>query len=166
MRWLVLPGIEESRFGFIIEYDWILRHAGYMLFASKGGEERLLDIGRRIQETAVLAYLGELDAPVRACKRTKAFRGMLPVVFRTDNHALIEKWKSQSVCDSDIRVFRQWDWLAANEPDIRSEFVPGSENTGTDLLSRPVTGRGLRTPSDQLQRYNRFQYGMKSGLGI
>ena len=97
MRWLVLPGIEESKFAFIIEYDWILRHAGYMLLASKGGEERLLDIGRRIQKTAVLAYLGELDAPVRACKRTKAFRGMLAIVVRTDTHALIAKSRSQSL---------------------------------------------------------------------
>ena len=47
-----------------------------------------------------------LDALVWAYKRTKAFQGMLPVVVRTDKHALIEKWKSQGLYDSDIRVFR------------------------------------------------------------
>ena len=42
-------------------------------FALKGGEEHLLDIGRRIQKFTVSSYLGELDAHVWACKRTKAF---------------------------------------------------------------------------------------------
>ena len=32
----------------------------------------------------------------------------------------------------------------ANEPFIRFEFVPGSENVGADLLSRPYTGRGVK----------------------
>ena len=144
IHWLVLPGIEASGFVFIIESDWSSRHEGYMLFASRGGEERLLDLGSRMQKVAVSSYLGELDALVWACKRTKAFRGMLPVVVRTDNHALIEKWRSQSLYDSDIRVFRRWGWLVANEPDIRFEFVPGSENVGADLLSRPYTGRGVK----------------------
>lgn len=79
-----------------------------------------------------------------ACKRTKPFRGMSLVAVRTDNHALIKKYKSQSFYDSDIRVFRRWGWLAANEPDIRFDFVLGSENVGADLFNRPVTGRGVK----------------------
>ena len=69
---------------------------------------------------------------------------MLLVVVRTDNHELIGKWKPQSLYDSDICVFHRWGWLVANEKDIRFEFVPRSENTGADLVSRPVTGRGVR----------------------
>lgn len=64
VRWLVLPGIKSNGFVFIIESDWSSRHAGCMLFVSKDGEERLLDIGSGIQKIAVSSYLGELDALV------------------------------------------------------------------------------------------------------
>ena len=33
--------------------------------------------------------------------------------------------------------------MVANEPDIRFEFVPGSENMGADLLRRPTSGKGV-----------------------
>ena len=68
---------------------------------------------------------------------------MLPVVVHTDNYALIEKWRSRTLYDSDIHVLRYWDWLMANEPGIQFEFVPESQNTGADLLSRPVSERGV-----------------------
>ena len=48
VHWLVLPGVGANRFTFMIEFDWSSRHAGYVFFASKYGEERLLDIGSRI----------------------------------------------------------------------------------------------------------------------
>ena len=63
---------------------------GYMLFASRNGEEELLDMGSRRQKIVSSSYLGELDALVCACKRPKAFRGSIPVVVRTDNHALVK----------------------------------------------------------------------------
>ena len=44
-----------------------------MLFASKDGEERFLEIGSRIQKIAVSSYLGELDALMWVCRRTKGF---------------------------------------------------------------------------------------------
>ena len=58
-----------------------------------------------MQNFAISSYLGELDALVWACKRTKAFRGLIPVVVRTDSHALVDKWKSQSLYDSDVHAF-------------------------------------------------------------
>ena len=119
VHWLTLPGMEAKQFVFVIESDWSSKHEGYMLFASRDGEERLLDIGSRMQKSAVSSYLGELDALVWACKRTKASRGTMPVVVRTDSHALVEKWRSQSLYNSNIRVFRRWAWLVANEPDVR-----------------------------------------------
>ena len=33
--------------------------------------------------------------------------------------------------------------VGCNEPNIWLEFVPGSENMGADLLSRPITGQGV-----------------------
>ena len=106
VHWLTLPGIDAKKFVFIIESNWSSRHMGYMLFASKYGEGRLLDIGSKMQKFAVSSYLGEFNALIWACKRTKAFREMMPVVVRTDNHALVETWTSQSLYDSDIRTFR------------------------------------------------------------
>ena len=106
VHWLILPGIEAKQFVFIIESDWSSRHMGYMLFASNNGKERLLDIGSKMQKFAVSSCLGELDALIWACKRTKAFRGLIPVVVRTNSHALVEKWKSQCPYDRDVRIFR------------------------------------------------------------
>lgn len=90
-----------------------------MSFASKDEEGRLLDIGSRIQKFAVSSSLGELDSLVWVCTLTKTFRGILALVERTDSYALIEEWRSQSLYDSDIRVFHRWGWLMANEPDIQ-----------------------------------------------
>ena len=73
---------------FVIESDWSSKHEGYMLFASRDGEERLLDIGSRMRTSTISSYLGELYALVWACKRTKELRGM-PMVVRTENHALV-----------------------------------------------------------------------------
>ena len=153
VQWLILPGVVADKFTFVIESDWSSKYAGYMLFASKNGEDHLIDLGSRSQPIATSSYLGELDALVWACKRTKAFRGNLPLVVRTDNHALIDKWRSKSLYDSDIRVFRRWGWILANEPGIQFEFVPGAENIGADLLSRPIAGKGVKDiprPSPQV----------------
>ena len=107
VKWLILPGVDAKQFVFVIETDWSSSHEGYMLFASRNGEERLLDIGSRMQQSVVSSCLGELDALVWACKRTKAFRGTIPVVVRTYSQALVEKWKSLSLYESHIRIFRR-----------------------------------------------------------
>ena len=72
VHWLVLPGVEASKFMFIIESDWSsrhvgfmliiesdwsLRHAGFMLFALKDGEECFLDIESRIQKFSLLTLV-------------------------------------------------------------------------------------------------------------
>ena len=99
-------------------------------------------MGSRIQKMASSSYLGELDVLIWACGRTKALRGANPAVVRTDNHALVERWQSPSLYDSDVRIFRQWSWLVAHEPELTIEFMPGSENTGAELLSKLIDGRG------------------------
>ena len=139
-HWLILPGGKSDGFAFRLESDWSSKYAGYMLFASRNGEERLLYMGSRRQKIVSSSYLGELDALIWACKRTKAFRGSIPVVVRTDNQALVAKWRSHDLYDSDVRIFRRWSWLVSNEPELRIEFVPGTENAGADLLSRPESG--------------------------
>ena len=45
--------------------------------------------------------------------------------------------KSGKIYDSDIRAFRRWGWLVANEPTMKMEFISGTSNKGADLLSRP-----------------------------
>ena len=42
--------------------------------------------------------------------------------------------------DSDVRIFCRRIWLVANEPEMTIEFMPGTENTGAFLLSRPTFG--------------------------
>lgn len=81
-------------------------------------------MGSRKQKMVSSSYLGELNALVWAWKRTKAFRGAIYVVVRTDNYALVEKWKSHSIYDSDIRILCRWSWLATNEPELTIEFIP------------------------------------------
>ena len=73
-----------------------------MVFALRDDEERLLDIGNRKQKIFSSSYLGELEALVWACKRTKAFRGAVRVVVCNDNHVLVEKWRSHSLYDRDV----------------------------------------------------------------
>ena len=137
LHWLILPGMNVDQFEFIIESDWSSGHSGYMLFGCRDGEQRLLDIGSRAHGLVTSSYLGELDAIVWACKRTKAYRGSVPLVIRTDSHSLYAKAKSGNFYDPDIRAFRRWAWLIANEPGFRIDFVPGVENAGADFLSRP-----------------------------
>lgn len=50
VHWLILPRTETDKFIFIIESDWSSEHVGYMLFASKSGEEWLLDHWSRMQK--------------------------------------------------------------------------------------------------------------------
>ena len=136
MEVLTLPGGEPSSFE--LETDWSGGFAGYMLFANLPNEEKaLVDIGSRANVQATSSYLGELEAIVWACKKTKAYRGSLPLVIRTDNHGVMDKSRAGVLVDDDVRSFRRWAWLIANEPGFQLEFKPGVENCGADLLSRP-----------------------------
>ncbi len=140
VQWLILPGCEADEYVFELETDWSSGHSGYMLFAKKGDEERLIDLGSQAHGSATSSYLGELDTIQWACKRTKALRGDVPLVVRTDNHGVFNKFRSGCLGDADIRAFRRWGWLIENEPGLRIEFLPGKDNQGADLLSRPVGG--------------------------
>ena len=64
VHWLVLPSGKSDRFAFTIESDWSSKYAGYMLFVSRNGEEKLLDMGSWRQKIVSSSYLSELDALV------------------------------------------------------------------------------------------------------
>ena len=52
----------------------------------------------------------------------------------------------------------------ANEPGLEIEFTPGLENTGANLLSRPLFWvRDKRTSLDQNRQYFKFWNRMKFG---
>ena len=159
IQFLTVPGIEAVKF--ILETDWSSDYSGYLLFAEdKQGDLHLVDVGSKVGMKAASSYLGELDTVVWACKRTKAYRGATPLLIRTDNHGILDKSKSKEFYDGDIRSFRRWSWLIANELGFKIEFFPGSENCGADLISRPVKGphqdderergtRGLQCPMER-----------------
>ena len=60
----------------------------------------------------------------------EGFRGDIPLVVRTDNQALVDKCRSQSLYDNDIRVFRRWGWLLANEPRMSFQFIQDQKILG------------------------------------
>ena len=63
-----------------------------MLFACKGQDYmRLVYIGSRVVHHRMSSYLGELDAIRWACARTKAFRGSVPLIIKTDNYGVVSK---------------------------------------------------------------------------
>lgn len=61
--------------------------------------------GQQVQSFASSYYIGELDGLVCECKCTKVFQGILLVVVRMDNQAIVDKWKLGSLYDNDIRIF-------------------------------------------------------------
>ena len=141
MEDLVLPGCEPASFE--LETDWSGHFAGYMLFANMhDGRKALVDLGSKSNAQTTSSYLGELDAIVWACKKTKAYRGDLPLTIRTDSHGVMDKSRAGVLVDNDVRSFRRWAWIIANEPGFTLEFSPGVDNCGADLLSRPHV-RGL-----------------------
>ena len=137
MKELMVPGCDPI--SFTLETDWSGGFSGYMLFVKmSNGNEELVDLGSKKNGVVMSSYLGELDAVVWACKKTKAFRGEVPLVIKTDGYSLFEKNKAEILVDNDVRSLRRWNWLIANEPGFELRFHPGSENCGADLLSRPV----------------------------
>ncbi|GAB5407617.1 MAG: hypothetical protein Aurels2KO_58480 [Aureliella sp.] len=143
---LAVPGSQVNRF--VLETDWSSGFAGYLLFAQVSGvdgrKEVLVDVGSCVLREKTSSFLGEFRAVVWACKRTKRYRGDVEVTIRTDNLALCEKLKVGGLGATDVREMRLWGWMMANESNFATEFVPGSENVGADLLSRPVRANALR----------------------
>ena len=140
MEQLVPPGCSPQ--SFVLETDWSGDFSGYMLFAElSDGEKALVDLGSKKNGNIVSSYLGELEAVVWACKKTKAYRGDIPLTIRTDSHSLFDKYKAKVLVDNDVRSIRRWGWLLANEPGFRIEFYPGVANSGADLLSRPTPSK-------------------------
>ena len=136
MRNLMVPGCDPV--SFTLETDWSGGFSGYMLFVTlSNGKEALVDLGCKTNGVMMSSYLGELDAIVWACKKTKAYRGSVPLIVKTDGYSLFEKYKAKVLVDNDVRSLRRWNWLVANEPGFELRFNPGSENCGADLLSRP-----------------------------
>ena len=114
LQYLALPGMEAE--GFVLETDWSGDYAGYMLFLKDGDDNlHLVDIGSKVGLKAASSYLGELDTIIWACKRTKSYRGDIPLVIRTDNHGILDKSRSRDFYESDLRSFRRWSWLVSNE---------------------------------------------------
>jgi len=134
---LTLPGVDTQRY--VLETDWSGDFAGYMLFAETPEGSKLVDLGsKRIREKSS-SFLGELKAVVWGCKATKAFRGDTPVLIRSDNLALVDRLKSGFKEVEDKRILRLFGWLLGNES-FSLEFIPGEQNQGADLLSRPRKG--------------------------
>ena len=131
---LALPGSAAPQY--VLETDWSGEHAGYLLWARTQQVQHLVDLGSKRIVEATSSFLGELKAVVWACKTTKALRGDAPLLIRTDNQALAEQLDTNRAGWKDKRVMRLCGWLLGNE-DFQVDFLPGSENAGADLLSRP-----------------------------
>lgn len=131
---LMLPGPGVERY--VLETDWSGSYAGYVLWAQGSERDHLCDIGSKKVVEHTSSFLGELKAVVWACKATKSLRGSAPLVIHTDNQALARQLGSCGKGYEDKRALRLIGWLVGNE-DFEVEFLPGSENLGADLLSRP-----------------------------
>ena len=131
---LELPGLRTQKY--VLETDWSGEHAGYLLWAKGPEREHLVDLGSKSVPETTSSFLGELKAIVWACQTTKPLRGDFPLHIRTDNQAVAEQLRTNTPSLKDKRVMRLLGWLLGNE-DYLVEFVPGAENQGADLLSRP-----------------------------
>ena len=121
-----------------MDTEWENGVFGYLQLTCRDGEERLVDIGSHVLPKETLSYLHELDSIIWACQWTKAYKGSILLVTRTDSHSLINKTKSSNLYDKDLRIIRRWGRLLLNEPGFRIHFVPASEDKGTDLVSGPI----------------------------
>lgn len=133
-RFLSLPGIVPERFH--LETDWSGTHASFILFAIKGSESFLVDMGSKTLKENTSSFLGEFKSLVQACKSTADYRGDSQLVLFSDNLSLVRQIQSGFPNCQDKRVLRLWGWLLANER-FTIEFLPGNLNRGADLLSRP-----------------------------
>ena len=153
VQFLSVPGMKAKRY--ILETDWSSDYSGYLLFAQDNqGKMHLMDIGSKVGMKAASSYLGELDTIVWACKRTKAFRGDVPLLIRTDCHGILDKSHAKEFYDGDMRSFRRWSWMISNEPGFVIEFCPGSENCGADLISRPDKKSVAKGEANELEVFD------------
>lgn len=143
---LHLPAMEVS--AYVLETDWADGYAGYLLFAQTKGERLLCDLGSKKMAEHTSSFLGELRAVVWGCQSTKALRGDLPLFLRVDNQSVADVLAKKEAPTSDLRAYRLWTWLVANES-YEVEFLPGDENRGADLLSRP----GRRKRQENAEEY-------------
>ena len=60
-------------------------------------------LGNRKNANIVSSYLGELEAIVWACKKTKACGGDVPLIIKTDSHSIFDKYKAKILVDNDVR---------------------------------------------------------------
>lgn len=160
--YLSLPGISPTHFR--IESDWSGHHSGYLLYAVTNQETHLVDLGSKTLSEPTSSFLGEFKSIIWACKSTKAYRGSHHTILVSDNISVVQQLQSGFPSCSDKRVLRLWGWLCANE-DFSTVFVPGNQNVGADLLSRPRMSQKseeeeiFQLTSDQLQRIKQAHLG-------
>jgi len=135
-RSLSLANDSFSRF--LLFTDWTDFHTGYMLFgvSATTGAKKLLDIGSHTLPMTTSSYLGELNGIISALKKTRRIRGNLPTEVYSDNCAVVEKLKKGAAVSDDVRVCRRLEYILHNESNAQFRFLPGTENTGADALSR------------------------------
>ena len=133
---LEFPGGKVNRF--VLSTDWAKGFGGYTLVAKREKGENLVDIGSTKVGNNSSPYLGELSAIIWACKSTKGYCGDKPLLIKTDNMDVVLKSNKMPMLDDDARSVRQWGWLMENKLGFSIEFLPGSENGGPNLLSRPI----------------------------
>lgn len=161
---LSLPNRTFSKY--LLYTDWADYHMGYMLFGYDGAAQNhcLLDIGSHVMPKASSSFLGELKGIVAALERTRSIRGTtVPTTVFSDNQAVVNKLRTGTMVETDARVCRCWEYLLHNEPLVTYEYLPGSDNSGADLLSRLNNRKGARVnainaevedkpPPEELQR--------------
>lgn len=118
--------------------DWTDHHTGYMLIGvdAVSGDKRLLDIGSHTLPMTASSFLGELDGIVCALKKTRRLRGNAHTTVFSDNRAVVDKLKTGAAVSDDVRVCRRLEYVLHNESATEYCFLPGTENTGADGLSR------------------------------
>ena len=127
-----MPPTEDVTFK--LEIGWSSAYSGQLLFMEDNeGNLHQMDVGCKIGMKAASSYLWELDTIVGTCKHTKAYRGAIPLLIKTDNHGILDKLRSSEFCVKDARSCRRWPWLIANEPGFKIEFFPGSKIVGLTL---------------------------------
>jgi len=123
---------------FLLFTDWTDFHVGYMLFgvAADSGAKKLLDIGSHVMKETTSSFLGELSGIVTALKKTKRLRGHVQTTVYSDNSGVVDKLKKGVAISDDVRVSRRLEYIFHNEENAQFRFLPGTENTGADALSR------------------------------
>jgi len=131
--------LANDRFSqFLLFTDWTDFHVGYMLFgvSAESGTEKLIDLGSHVMAETTSSFLGELNGIITALKKTKRLRGYVPTTVYSDNCSVVDKLKKGAAISDDVRVCRRLEYILHNEANAQFRFLPGTENTGADALSR------------------------------